>query len=227
MDRIVRIAKKHNLKLIEDCAQAAGAIYQGKRAGSFGDASAFSFYPGKNFGALGDGGAIVTSDATLEREIRALRNYGSLVKYEFPYKGVNSRLDELQAAILNVKLKYLDQENQRRRLIADQYNNLIHNTEVILPSNPGDESHIWHLYVVRHANRQKLQTLLFNKGIQTIIHYPIAVHKQEAYHEINHYNLPMTEKCADEVLSLPIGPTMKDTEIAYISGTLNSALHII
>jgi dTDP-4-amino-4,6-dideoxygalactose transaminase len=223
MDKIVRIAKKYNLKLIEDCAQAAGAILQGKRAGSFGDAAAFSFYPGKNFGALGDGGAVTTSDKDLEQKIRALRNYGSLIKYECLYKGVNSRLDEIQAAMLNVKLKYLDQENEIRRTRAGQYDSLVHHPDIRLPENPGDDSHIWHLYVIRHPDRYELQEYLLSKGIQSIIHYPIAIHKQKAYSEINHYHLPLTEKIAREVLSLPIGPTMTSGEVEYISDILNKA----
>jgi dTDP-4-amino-4,6-dideoxygalactose transaminase len=223
MDKIMKIVKKHNLKLIEDCAQAAGAMLQNKRAGSFGDAAAFSFYPGKNLGALGDGGAVITSDESLGQKIRALRNYGSLIKYECLYKGVNSRLDELQAAILNVKLKHLDKENESRRTLANQYNSLIHNPEVRLPDNPGNESHIWHLYVIRHPSRHKFQEYLLSKGIQSIIHYPIAIHKQKAYSEINHYSLPNTEKLTNEVLSLPIGPTMTPGEVEYIANTINKA----
>ena len=221
MNKILSIAKKHNLKLIEDCAQAAGAVLHGKRAGSFGDASAFSFYPGKNLGALGDGGAVITSDDTLHEKVRALRNYGSKIKYECIYKGVNSRLDELQAAILNVKLKYLDKENEYRRGIANQYTALIHNHEVTLPGNPANENHIWHLYVIRSLNRVKFQEYLMSKGIQTIIHYPIAIHKQRAYREMNHCSFPIAEKLADEVLSLPIGPTMTHNEVEYIARTIN------
>lgn len=222
MEKIIQISKKYNLKLIEDCAQSAGAIYNGKRSGSFGDAAAFSFYPGKNFGALGDGGCITTSDDILAAKIKALRNYGSHVKYENLYKGVNSRLDEFQAALLNVKLKYLDNENKIRRELAAQYIRLVNHPEIILPEDPKDESHVWHLFVVRHPNRNKLQEYLTSKGIQTIIHYPIAIHKQKAYEEINHYCLPVTEKIHNEVLSLPIGPTMNSKEIVYIADALNS-----
>jgi dTDP-4-amino-4,6-dideoxygalactose transaminase len=223
MEKITAIARKHNLKLIEDCAQAAGAVYQGKRAGSFGDVAAFSFYPGKNFGALGDGGAVITSDDALHEKIRALRNYGSRIKYECIYKGVNSRLDELQAAILNVKLRYLDEENEHRRGIANQYDALIRHPEVVLPDNPRNGSHTWHLYVIRHPERQKLHEYLLSKDIQTIIHYPIAIHKQKAYTEMNQKSFPVTEKIAREVLSLPIGPTMTPGEVEYIVTTINEA----
>jgi len=205
MDEINVLAKKYKLKVIEDSAQAHGAIYKGKRAGNLGDVSGFSFYPGKNLGALGDGGAVTTNDATLAGIIRALGNYGSKKKYENKYQGVNSRLDEIQAAFLRIKLRYLDQEIQKRREIADYYLENISNENIILPVVNNKESHVWHLFVIRSKNRGILQKQLLDNGIQTMIHYPIPAHKQVAYKAWNDFSFPITEQIHQEVLSLPAG----------------------
>jgi len=215
MEPIWEIAQKYNLKIIEDSAQAHGAFYKDKKAGNLGDASGFSFYPGKNLGALGDGGAVTTNDKKLAEVIRALKNYGSQKKYENIYKGVNSRLDEIQAAMLRVKLKYLDKEIEKRRKIAEYYIEHIKNPDIILPFMRKKEEHVWHLFVIRTENRNKLQNYLFEKGIQTMIHYPIPPHKQKAYKEWNNLSFPITEKIHREVISLPISgvQTLEDTKI--------------
>jgi dTDP-4-amino-4,6-dideoxygalactose transaminase len=216
MHKIMQIAKKHNLKVIEDCAQAHGAFdaSTSKKVGNIGDASGFSFYPGKNLGALGDGGAVTTNDEVLADAIRALGNYGSHKKYENLYKGVNSRLDEIQAAMLRVKLKYLDDEIKHRRDIASYYLQNIKNENIILPKVENETSHVWHLFVIRTKNRQKLQAYLLDNDIQTLIHYPLAPHKQKAYKEWNNDSYPITQKIHDEVLSLPISgiQTLEDTK---------------
>ena len=214
MDDINTIAKKHNLKVIEDSAQSHGAYFKGKRCGNLGDASGFSFYPGKNLGALGDGGAVTTNDKELADTIRALGNYGSHKKYENLYKGVNSRLDEIQAAMLRVKLKYLDNEIKYRREIANYYLNNIKNEQIILPSVRKDDNHVWHLFVIRSTKRMELQQYLLENGIQTLIHYPIAPHKQDAYKEWNHEDYPISEKIHNEILSLAISgvQSIEDTK---------------
>ncbi|MBN1970704.1 MAG: DegT/DnrJ/EryC1/StrS family aminotransferase [Candidatus Delongbacteria bacterium] len=211
MDPINEIAKKYNLKVIEDSAQAHGAIYKGKRTGNLGDASGFSFYPGKNLGALGDAGAITTNDDILANKIRMLRNYGSEKKYVHEFKGYNSRLDELQAAFLRIKLRYLDEDNHKRREIAQYYCNNINNPEIILPGIHSSSldinnflGHVWHLFVIRHPQRDKIQKYLLDNQIQTLIHYPRPPHKQIAYKELGDLNLPITEKIHEEVLSIPI-----------------------
>lgn len=204
MDSIATIAQKYNLKVIEDSAQSHGAYYGQKRSGNLGNASGFSFYPGKNLGALGDGGAVTTSDDDLAQVIRALGNYGSHKKYENLYQGVNSRLDEMQAAMLRVKLRYLDQEVQKRRDIAEYYLNNINNDTITLPTVRANDNHVWHLFVVRTPNRDKLQKYLNANGVQTLIHYPIPPHKQNAYVEWNHRHYPISEQIHAEVLSLPI-----------------------
>jgi dTDP-4-amino-4,6-dideoxygalactose transaminase len=218
------IANKYNLKVVEDNAQAIGAKYFGKRSGSLGDAAGNSFYPGKNLGALGDAGAITTNDGQLAEIVRCLGNYGSKEKYMNLYQGMNSRMDELQAAFLQVKLKYLDEENKRRLDIAQYYNEKIKNPAFILPSIDFTSlnSNIWHLYVIRTGLRYKLQKFLTDKGIQTLIHYPIPPHKQLAYKVWNHLRFPITEKIHDEVLSLPISPVMSFEEVKYIVDVLNS-----
>ncbi|MGG3937827.1 DegT/DnrJ/EryC1/StrS family aminotransferase [Anoxybacillus kestanbolensis] len=223
MDPINEIAKRYNLKVIEDGAQAHGAKYKGKRVGNLGDAAGFSFYPGKNLGALGDGGAITTNDSELATKLRALRNYGSHIKYENLYKGVNSRLDELQAAILRVKLPHLDKENEQRRKIAEYYLENIENPKITLPvvENGDRESHVWHLFVIRTENREHLQKTLEEHGVQTLIHYPIPPHKQEAYSEWNHLSYPITEKIHNEVLSLPISPILTIEEAKKIVDIIN------
>jgi dTDP-4-amino-4,6-dideoxygalactose transaminase len=226
-EKLEAISKKYNLKIIEDNAQAIGAEWKGKKTGSLGHAAAFSFYPGKNLGALGDAGAVVTNDDSIADVVRALGNYGSKVKYTNLYKGLNSRLDEIQAAFLNVKLKYIDKENQIRREVAQFYCDNIKNQNVILPfipqkSRSTDRSHVWHLFVVRHPNRNKLQEYLTAQGIHTLIHYPIPPHKQAAYSEWNSFSFPVTEKIHNEVLSLPISPVIEKNELTTIVNVINS-----
>ena len=213
MDKINEIAKKYNLKVIEDSAQSHGAYFKDKRSGNLGDASGFSFYPGKNLGALGDGGAVTTNDEELANTIKALGNYGSHKKYENLYKGVNSRLDEMQAAMLRVKLKYLDNEVEKRREIANYYLQNIKNDKLILPTARAEDNHVWHLFVVRTSQREELQKYLVDNGIQTLIHYPIPPHKQNAYKEWNNENYPITEQIHEEVVSLPISgvQSLEDT----------------
>jgi dTDP-4-amino-4,6-dideoxygalactose transaminase len=221
MDKINEIAKKYNLKVIEDSAQSHGAYYKDKRSGNLADASGFSFYPGKNLGALGDAGAITTNDDQLAEVLKALRNYGSRKKYENIYKGVNSRLDEIQAAILRVKLKYLDEEIERRRKIARFYLENIKNNNIILPKVREDSNHVWHLFVIRTEKRDKLQKYLLDKGIHTLIHYPIPPHKQIAYKEWNDRSYPITEKISREVLSLPISGVLTLEEAEKIVKLVN------
>jgi len=228
------IAKRHNLKIIEDNAQAIGAIWNNKKSGSLGDAAGNSFYPGKNLGALGDAGAVTTNDDELAEVVRALGNYGSRQKYVNEYQGLNSRLDELQAVFLDVKLKYLDAENQRRREIAQYYCENISNPDTILPNKNNYSlftpdsyrdhyslSHVWHLFVIRHPNRDKLQQYLTAFGIQTLIHYPIPPHKQQAYKEWKSISFPITEKIHSEVLSLPISQVMNQPDLNYIVEKIN------
>ena len=224
MNAINQIAEKYDLKVIEDAAQAHGATYNGKRTGNLGNAAGFSFYPGKNLGALGDAGAITTNDGQLAEKIRALRNYGSHVKYENLYKGVNSRLDEIQAAILRIKLKELDRENERRREIATYYLNHINNSKIILPKivNRDLSSHVWHLFVVRTKEREKLQSYLKEKGIQTLIHYPVPPHKQQAYKEWSNLSYPISEQIHNEELSLPISPVQSIETTRKIVEVINS-----
>ncbi|WP_373233118.1 DegT/DnrJ/EryC1/StrS family aminotransferase [Cohnella sp.] len=223
MTPILDIAKKYNLKVIEDCAQSHGAIYNGIRTGNLGDAGCFSFYPGKNLGALGDGGAITTNDDELARKVAALRNYGSHKKYENIYKGINSRLDELQAAVLRVKLRYLDEDNQYRRDIAKYYLQNISNPLVTLPSIEEEPlSHVWHLFVIRVQDRDEFQSYLSDKGVQTLIHYPIPSHKQLAYKEWEHYKLPISEEIHNTVLSIPISPVMPFGHVEKIVEAINS-----
>jgi dTDP-4-amino-4,6-dideoxygalactose transaminase len=220
---LVELAKKHNLKIIEDNAQAIGAEWNGIKSGNLGDAAGFSFYPGKNLGALGDAGAVTTNDSQLADMVRALGNYGSVEKYITPYQGLNSRLDEIQAAILDVKLKYIDAENQRRREIAKRYISEIKNPNIILPQIPVNEKeHVWHLFVIRTTQRDKLQQYLTENAVQTLIHYPIPPHKQEAYKEWNEMRFSITEKIHEEVLSLPMSPVMENDEIKNIVKIINS-----
>jgi len=217
------IAKKHNLLIIEDNAQAIGAIWNGKRTGALGDAAGFSFYPGKNLGALGDGGAVSTNDDELAEIVRALGSYGSRQKYVNEYRGLNSRLDEIQAAFLDVKLKYLDKENQIRREIAQYYCDNIKNDKIVLPNQaftkPINQSlnHVWHLFVIRTKERDKLQKYLSDNGIQTLIHYPIPPHKQSAYKEFGVLSLPVTEKIHSELLSLPISSVHDEKQTNTLS----------
>lgn len=219
MDAINAIAKKHNLKVIEDSAQSHGAYYKDKRSGNLGDASGFSFYPGKNLGALGDGGAVTTNDEELANAIKALGNYGSHKKYENLYKGINSRLDEMQAAMLRVKLRYLDTEISKRQEIANYYLQNIKNENIVLPTITTDS--VWHLFVIRTTKRQELQKYLLDNSIQTLIHYPLAPHKQEAYKEWKNESFVISEQIHDEVLSLPISGVQSLDGTQYITKVVN------
>ncbi|OCL85604.1 DegT/DnrJ/EryC1/StrS family aminotransferase [Arcobacter porcinus] len=221
MDRINEIAKKYNLKVIEDSAQSHGAYYKDKLSGNLGDASGFSFYPGKNLGALGDGGAVTTNNEDLANTIKALGNYGSHKKYENLYKGTNSRLDEIQAAILRVKLKYLDEEITKRREIANYYLKNIKNDKLILPTVRAEDNHVWHLFVIRTSKRDELQKYLLNNGVQTLIHYPIPPHKQNAYKEWNNESYLISEQIHKEVLSLPISGIQSFEDTKKIVSIIN------
>ncbi len=222
MFAINQIAQSYNLKVIEDCAQAQGAIFNNKKVGNCGDAAGFSFYPGKNLGALGDGGCVVTNDDVLANAVKALRNYGSHVKYQNIYKGINSRLDEIQAAILQVKLQNLDDENDYRRKVAQRYCVEIKNPKITLPQLPAESTqHVWHLFVIRCKNRDELQLYLAENGIESMIHYPIAPSKQEAYKEFADLDLPITLKIHREVLSLPIYPNLSSDAVSHIIATIN------
>jgi dTDP-4-amino-4,6-dideoxygalactose transaminase len=245
MDKINQIATKNNLLIIEDAAQAHGAIKSQKsevRSQKFrinnqvfpdstttimgiGGASAYSFYPGKNLGALGDGGAVITNDAELAKTIQALRNYGSEKKYYTDFIGINSRLDEIQAAFLNVKLPNLDKENERRRAIAKRYISEIKNNKITLPFWNFSQNHVFHLFVIRTENREELQQFLLKNGIETLIHYPVPPHKQKAFSSVtlgwNQLSFPITEKIHNEVLSLPISPVLTDDEVSFVIETIN------
>jgi dTDP-4-amino-4,6-dideoxygalactose transaminase len=230
-EEITEIAQRYNLKIIEDNAQAIGAVYSQnnayevepdiKRTGSLGNAAGFSFYPGKNLGALGDSGAITTNDNELANTARAMANYGSTKKYINDYKGINSRLDELQAAFLSIKLKYIDKENLHRKKIAKFYCENISHPGIIMPYIDSFD-HVWHLFVIRTASRDKLQAYLAKNEIQTLIHYPIPPHKQKAYKEWNELLLPITEKISNEVLSLPISSVMEINQAKFVSGIINN-----
>ena len=222
MDTINIIARKFNLIVVEDAAQAHGAVKNLKlETDNLQSASAYSFYPGKNLGALGDAGAVTTNNAKLANVIRSLRNYGSENKYNNDYIGVNSRLDELQAAFLNVKLPYLDAENEKRRIIAKRYLSEIKNDKIILPFYDNLSYHVFHLFVIRTEKRTELQTFLLDNGIQAMIHYPIPPHKQKALVSFNNLSFPLTEKIHDEVLSLPISPVLTMVEVDYIIKIVN------
>ena len=220
MPAIMDIAKRHNLLVLEDSAQAHGVSINGKKSGNWGDAAGFSFYPGKNLGALGDAGAVTTNDDELAQVIRALGNYGSHKKYENLYKGVNSRLDEMQAAILRVKLRYLDNEIAKRKEIANYYIKNIKNENIVLPITTTDSA--WHLFVIRAKNRDELQKHLLDNGIQTLIHYPIPPHKQTAYKELKNQSYPVTEIMRKEVLSLPISPLMSEDDAQVVVQSVNT-----
>lgn len=222
MDSINLVAKKYGLKVVEDSAQSHGAVYKGKRCGNLGDASGFSFYPGKNLGALGDAGAVTTNDSELADAIKALRNYGSHIKYQNLYKGINSRLDELQAAFLLYKLKGLDEENSRRKEIAERYMAEIANPKIILPKCKSEEQHVWHLFVVRVSDRNDFIQYLGKHGLQTVIHYPIPPHKQPAYAFLNDSHYPISELIHEQVVSIPISPVLTDEEVSIIIETLNN-----
>lgn len=218
MAPLCSIAKKYNLKVIEDAAQAHGAIYGGRKAGALGDAAGFSFYPGKNLGALGDGGAVTTDDCLLAEVIRALRNYGSHEKYHNKYQGMNSRLDEVQAAVLRVKLKHLEKDTTRRRRVAESYLSKFSSSAISLrlPLVAQYGMPVWHLFVVRTPRRDELADHLARQGIQTMIHYPIPPHRQDAYPEWSSVSLPLTEAIHKEVLSLPLSPVLSDAEVNQV-----------
>ena len=221
MEKVWEVARQHGLKVIEDAAQAHGAMYQGKRVGNLGDAAAFSFYPGKNLGAMGDAGGITTNDAALYEKVKALANYGSDYKYHHIYKGTNSRLDELQAAVLDVRLTNLDADNARRREIARFYRGHISNPLITLPEVYDEAAHVWHVFVVRCKQRDSLQQYLRQHGIETNIHYPTPPHKQGAYSEWADQSYPITEEVHREVLSLPISPVLTEGETQRIVDSLN------
>ena len=221
MDKINSLAQKYNLKVFEDAAQAHGATYRGRKAGNLSDGAGFSFYPSKNLGAMGDAGAITTNDNDLAERIRALRNYGSTEKYVFNYQGYNSRMDEIQAAILSIKLPNLDIENSYRRGIAKRYLTEINNPKIILPSSDSIDNDVWHLFVIRVKEREKFRLFLSEIGVGTDIHYPIAPHKQLAYKEWVDLYLPITEKIHQEVVSLPLNNALKAEEISYIIQYVN------
>lgn len=231
MDEINAIAKKHSLKVIEDCAQAHGALfrgkefigkeYKGKKVGSLGDAAGFSFYPGKNLGALGDGGAVTTNDSELATTISALRNYGSHEKYKNLYKGMNSRLDEMQAAVLRVKLPYLDREIKARQAVAQAYLQGISNSLIELPVVEDINAHVWHLFVIKTTQRERLVKYLADNGVQTLVHYPIPPHKQAAYQEWRSASFPISEQIHEQTLSIPISPVINKEEVESIINLMN------
>lgn len=220
-EKIGAICKKHGLKLIEDNAQAHGCRFDDRRTGSLGDAAGHSFYPGKNLGALGDGGAVTTSDKDLADTIRDLANYGSQKKYVFKYCGRNSRLDEIQAAVLDVKLKYLDEDNAKRQQVAKFYYDNITNSKIVLPEHIEDRNNVYHLFPVFCEQRDDFQQYLKDNGIQTLIHYPIPPHKQECYKEWGEVSLPITEKIHKQELSLPISPVMSMGDAEYVVNVIN------
>ena len=221
MPEIKDLAEQYNLLVLEDSAQAHGASLHGRKVGNWGHASGFSFYPGKNLGALGDAGAITTNDGELAQTIRAIANYGSHTKYLNIYQGINSRLDEMQAAMLCVKLKFLDEDTTKRRKVARMYLDSINNALIRLPEWENEAQHVWHLFVVRSAHRDKLQNYLKQKGIQTLVHYPIPPHQQQAYFEWNKQNYPITEQIHNEVLSLPISPVMSIAAVEAVIDAVN------
>lgn len=222
MPAIMNVAERYNLLVLEDSAQAHGACVNARKAGSWGHASGFSFYPGKNLGALGDAGAVTTDNDELAETLRALRNYGSHEKYKNLYQGVNSRLDEIQAAMLRVKLKYLGEQTTHRCIIANAYLEGINNPAIKLPKPGLKEQHVWHLFVVRCQHRDALQQHLANAGIQTLIHYPIPPHKQQAYRNWNDQSYPLTEAMHEQVLSLPIGPELQLAEAQCVIEACNA-----
>lgn len=222
MDSLVAFAQKHNLYLIEDAAQAHGATYKGKKAGSFGVAATFSFYPGKNLGALGDGGMVVTNDKALGEAVRGYANYGATQKYHHIYKGTNSRLDEVQAALLRIKLQHLDRWNNERNRIAKRYLEEVTNPKIVLPVVGENRSHIWHIFAVKCGQRDALQEYLKNQRIEALLHYPLAINQQQAYAADGLPPQPIAEKLAKEQLSLPMYYGMPEEQIDYVIGCLNA-----
>jgi dTDP-4-amino-4,6-dideoxygalactose transaminase len=222
MNEIMAIARDNNLLVLEDCAQSHGASLNGIKCGSWGHAAAFSFYPGKNLGALGDAGAVTTSSRELDCVIRALGNYGSVDRYKNDFQGVNSRLDEIQAAMLDVKLKYLDDEIAKRQHIALRYRQEIHNTKITLPVTLFEAMHVWHLFVIRCVDRELFKKHLIKLNIETLIHYPVAPHKQHAYKYLSKLELPVTESIHSCVLSLPIGAHLSEKDIDSVINAVNT-----
>lgn len=222
MEKIWNLAKTYRLKVIEDAAQAHGSLYQGQRTGNLGDAAGFSFYPGKNLGCFGDGGAVTTNDEKLYNKIKSIANYGSDRKYHHIYKGTNSRLDEIQAAILDVKLPHLDADNARRREIASMYRERIVNPIITLPQTENEEEAVWHVFTVRTPRRDHFQQYLTDNGVQTIIHYPTPPHKQLAYEEWNSRSYPISERIHREIISLPISPVLTDEEANELIRVVNA-----
>lgn len=221
-DKLKKICKEHNLKLMEDCAQSHGCAWKGIKTGALGDAGAYSFYPGKNMGAFGDAGSVVTNDENLAAVVRALSNYGSQKKYVFKYKGINSRMSEIDAAILAVKLKYLDEDNNKRRRLADYYYKHINNPLISLPKRIPDENNVYHQFPVFCERRNELQKYLKDNEVQTLIHYPIPPHKQECYKEWNNRSYPITEKIHKEELSIPMNQVISEYEAKIVVKALNS-----
>lgn len=223
MEQIHAFAKAHNLLIVTDCAQAHGAQdTSGRRAGSLADAAGFSFYPTKNLGALGDAGAVTTNDAALVEVIKKYRNYGFEKRYIAQYSGINSRLDELQAAFLRIKLKELDATNSRRKAIARQYLDHINNSKIILPVWDDSDNHVFHLFVIRTSERTRLQAYLEENGVATAIHYPVPPHKQQALSQYANQSFPNTEAMYEEVLSIPLNPALTDTQVSHICAVLNA-----
>jgi len=220
-EKIATLSQKYNLKIIEDNAQAHGCKFKDKTTGSLGDASGHSFYPGKNLGAFGDGGAVTTNDEKLAKVVRSLANYGSVQKYIFDYQGINSRLDEIQAAVLNVKLKYLDEDSLKRREVAKYYIENITNPQIILPIVEDWDAHVFHIFTIRISRRDELQRYLLVHGVQTLIHYPIPPHKQACYASLNSLSFPITELIHAQELSLPISSVMSQREIEIVVAVLN------
>lgn len=226
MDPILDIAAAHDLKVIEDAAQAHGAVYKGRKAGSMGHLGCFSFYPTKNLGAYGDAGAVVTSDAELFERIRLLRNYGQTEKYRHDSMGYNSRLDEMQAAVLRIKLRHLDAWNARRRQIAANYSASFEDSDLRLQRTPDGFDSVYHLYVVQSTDRDHMQSALRQKNIETLVHYPVPVHSQKAVRDLHCLKMPLpaTERCAKEVLSLPMGPELTDDQVDYVCRSVQALL---
>ena len=222
-EKLEKISKKYNLKIIEDNAQAIGASWRGIKTGNLGDAAAFSFYPGKNLGALGDAGAVTTNSNELADVIRAIGNYGSEKKYEHKYKGLNTRMDEIQAAFLSVKLKYLDNENAIRKQIAKKYVENIKNIYLELPNIPEDEhEHVWHLFVVKAKKRDVFQKYLTDNNIENLTHYPLPIHRQDSYKEYSYLSFPITEKMSQDIVSIPISPVLEDEQLSEVISIINS-----
>lgn len=221
-DKVIQLAKKYNLKVIEDSAQSHGAEYKAVKTGNLGDASGFSFYPSKNLGSMGNGGCITTNDEKLAKKIRILANYGAEIRNHNIYDGTNSRLDEFQAALLDVKLKYLDSDNERRRFIAKKYRENIKNELIVLPQTYDEKAHVWHIFAVRTKDREHLKNYLAQNGIEALVHYPVPPHKQECNKQYNHLSFPITEEIHKNILSIPMSPVLTDDEADFIIEKLNN-----